>query len=259
MKLSWSAIVTGWLSTVMLSLIGSYLVVGLASANYLRSFQGMEVASIATLVLMTLIGGFIASRIAPDWPILHGLVLGVLTLGFEIGLRILIVGLNLSYLPLTWLLIVPGAMLGSWLGRRRQSAGDLAPAYVPPVWLTGALKGIGGFVLVAGILVIGSLNNESGFIYINGGTVMGFITQVVLILGYLVTSLLRAVGMELDTPQEIVFILLISSLPWAVFGALRATGQKRLARTVAIITVLFSLIPGLLIYLIVRGLSEGPR
>jgi hypothetical protein len=52
-------------------------------------------------------------------------------------------------------------------------------------------------------------------------------------------------------------MLVVSGLPWAVCGALYSSGRKKWAYVAAGITLLATVIPGVLIWLIAKGLSEG--
>jgi ABC-type anion transport system duplicated permease subunit len=95
------------------------------------------------------------------------------------------------------------------------------------------------------------------FVYIDSLTTIGYLTQVVLLPGTLAAAVFRSDRFRLSEYTGLVFVLVISGLPWAAVGALLASGRKRWATMVATVAVLASAIPGILFWLIAKGLGEG--
>jgi putative membrane protein (TIGR04086 family) len=255
MKLSWTAIFAGVLGTLFLSYLGQFILSLVASAigvSAIRPFLSISMYAFAYLIAA--LGGFFTGRMGGQNGLMHGLILGVLVALVDFLRFSLILQSVNPYVILYRIALIPAAALGGWLSGKVQRT---APE--PPLWLDGAVKGMAVFCAVAGFLVLASLKDESGFVYLDGSSVIGFITQAVLILGYLLTSPFRAASASLDEIANLVIIVVLSGLPWAGVGALRATGRRRQATILAIVIVLFSLIPGTLIWVIVQGLSEGPH
>jgi hypothetical protein len=186
----------------------------------------------------------------------NGILIGLLALLVQV-IRFLPLGVEIRpILMLSWLFLPIAGALGGWLGGLKWKTGNL-PETAQPKWLVGAVVGMGAFLIVGGLLLLLSVKNESGFVYIDGSTTIGYITQTVLLLGYLIGAGFQSSAVRPSEYTEIVFMLVVSGLPWAVCGALYASGRKKWAYVLAIVTILGSVIPGVLFWLIAKGLSEG--
>jgi hypothetical protein len=257
-RFTWLAVIVGWAISQVFIYIARNLVVFMAYGSNVQGFRLAAYASAWVIApLGSLLGGLAAARISRDRTVIYGMAVGSLALLGELA-RILTLGVSLyPILIFSWLVLPIAGALGGWLGGLGLKKSDTLEATLPG-WLRGAVTSMGAFLVFGGLLLLFSVKNESGFVYVDGSTTIGYITQAVLLLGYLAIAIFRSSNAWLSEYTDLVFMLVVSGLPWAVCGALFATGHKRWAYFAVTIIILGSAIPGVLFWLIAKGLSEGP-
>lgn len=258
-RLAWLAVIVGWAISQAFAFITRYLVMVAAFGSNVEGLRvAASVSALAAGPAGALLGGLVAGRLSRHRTIVHGLLVGTLALLTE-ALRVLPLSTTLPpALILSWTLLPASGALGGWLGGLTVRRAEAPAGAGYPRWLVGAVAGMTAFGLVGGLLLVLSVKNESGFVYVDSLTTIGYLTQVVLLPGTLAAAVFRSDRFRLSEYTGLVFMLVISGLPWAAVGALLASGRKRWAAIVATVAVLASAIPGILFWLIAKGLGEGP-
>jgi hypothetical protein len=253
---AWLAILVGWALSLAFAFFAVYLLAFMASRS---GVQGRNVAYILSFLMGPLgcfLGGLECAYLSRNLTVHKGILIGLLALLVQVIRFFPFSNEIRPILFISWLFLPIAGALGGWLGGQRWKPGD-TPEAAQPKWLVGAVVGMGAFLIIGGLLLLFSVKNEAGFVYIAGNTTIGYITQAVLLLGYLVGPVIQSSAFWPSDYAGIVFMLIISGLPWAVCGGLYSSGRKKWAYVLAIIIILGSVIPGVLFWLIAKGLSEG--
>ena len=256
-QINWLMVLLGWMLATLCAFGGEYLSLAFG-AKLLRIASTMIYSmALATQTIGTLIGGFAAARLSRKLFVWHGALVGGILLIVEI-IRWKIEGYTLPPVVfIFWLSLPISGLIGGWFAQRLLSRNWVPETENPtPRWLTGAMKGMAIFLLIAGVMLSISLKNEGGFIYINGLTTVGYITEAVLLPGFLMSRLIFIGDFQISQISNYIFQVFVSGIPWAVFGGLLAEGRKKWAAIFVITVILIIAIPAILILLYALGMAE---
>lgn len=256
-QISWLTVLFGWMIAAAFAFGGEYLVLSLGASG--QGFNSWRIygGALAAQPIGVLVGSFIAARMSRKLFIGHGgLVGGFILIGEIISWLLEGYVLPPVVIPI-WLSLPVSGAIGGWLALRLPGNKPLTETENPtPRWFTGAMKGMAIFLLITGLMLSTSLRNEGGFIYINGLTGLGYITEAVLLPGFLVSRLIFTGNYQISQISNYTFQLVVSGIPWAVFGGLLAEGHKKWAVIFVVSVVLVIAIPAILILLYAIGMAE---
>ena len=188
---AWLAILVGWALSLAFAFFAVYLLAFMASRS---GVQGRNVAYILSFLMGPLgcfLGGLACAYLSRNLTVHKGILIGLLALLVQMIRFFPFSNEIRPILFISWLFLPIAGALGGWLGGQRWKPGD-TPEAAQPKWLVGAVVGMGAFLIIGGLLLLFSVKNEAGLVYIDSSTTIGYITQAVLLLGFLVGPVIQS-------------------------------------------------------------------